>query len=305
MRNLNESVPIMRMLVIGAKGMLGQEFMKQLHDTDVVGWGREDLDITNEHEVMEKIVALKPSVIFNCTAYNNVDRAEDEPEVAMKINGEAVGYLARAAAQLGATFVHFSTDYVFSGKRNNGYYEEDIPDSIAVYGQSKALGEQKALEIFRGPASVAQRRPDLPIFNWYIIRTSRLFGPPGTGATSKKSFPEMMLGFARQKGRIEAIDAEIGSPTYVKDLVETTLRMVKDHALSGIYHVTNSGACTWYKYAKAAVECAGVQAEVVPVGPDRFPRKAKRPTDSTLLNTKLPPLRSWQEAFEEFLKSTN
>lgn len=265
--------------------MLGQEFMQQLRGQEVVGWARADLDITNEQEVLDKIYALRPGVIFNCAAYNNVDKAEDEPEVASAINGEAVGYLANAAAKCGAVFVHFSTDYVFSGARTNGYGEDDIPDPISVYGQSKVLGEQRVSEIS----------------NWYIIRTSKLFGPPGTGATSKKSFPEMMLGFARAKGRIEAIDAEVGSPTYVKDLVEAVLKMITDGAPSDIYHITNFGSCTWYEYAKAAIEFGGVPAEVIHVGPEKFPRKAKRPANSTLLNTKLPSLRSWQEALKEFL----
>lgn len=271
--------------------MLGAEFIKQLHGQEVTGWGREDLDITNEAEVMEKIDALKPSVIFNCAAYNNVDKAEDEPEVALAINGEAVGYLTKAAAACGATLVHFSTDYVFGGDKQDGYTEEDLPDPISVYGQSKALGEQRLLAISQ----------TLNFTNWYLIRTSKLFGPPGTGATSKKSFPEMMLGFARAKGRIEAIDAEIGSPTYVKDLAGRTLQLLEQKTSPGIYHITNSGACGWYEYAKIAVESAGVEAEVVPVSPDRFPRKAKRPAYSILLNTKLLALRSWQDALKEFL----
>lgn len=281
------------MLVIGAKGMLGAEFVRQLRGREgqeVIGWGRQDLDITNEAEVMQKINALKPSVIFNCAAYNNVDKAEDEPEVANMINGEAVGYLAKAATSIGATLVHFSTDYVFGGDKQEGYTEEDPPNPVSVYGQSKALGEQRLL-------AVGAVQP----FNNYLIRTSKLFGPSGTGATAKKSFPEMMIGFARAKGRIEAIDAEVGSPTYVKDLAQAVLKMLEDHTPSGIYHITNSGMCTWYEYAKAAVEFADVQAEVIPVGPRKFPRKAKRPANSTLLNTKLPPLRSWQEALRKFL----
>lgn len=296
----------MKVLIIGSHGMLGQEFMRQLgvasessrslsaatpNGNEVVGWGREDLDITNETEVMEKIGALKPSVIFNCAAYNNVDKAEDEPEIAFAINGEAVGYLAKAAAASGATLVHFSTDYVFDGEQKEGYTEEDLPNPISVYGQSKTLGEQRlfAISQFRNFA------------NWYLIRTSKLFGPPGTGATSKKSFPEMMLGFARAKGRIEAIDAEIGSPTYVKDLAERCLQLIEQKMTPGIYHIVNDGACGWYEYAKIAVESAGVTAEVVPVGPEKFPRKAKRPAYSILLNTKLLALRPWQEALKEFL----
>ena len=350
----------MRILITGSKGMLGQEFMRQLHmgtwehgnmgTIEVMGWSRDDLDITSENEVMEKISAFKPGVVLNCAAYNNVDKAEDEPEVANAINGEAVGYLARAAAACDAAFVHFSTDYVFSGNlpttksdaaaRNSvtGYTEEDMPDPVSAYGQSKAMGEQRMLSVFRhseprrvgrGEESLSHANQGVEISRalhslemtrrgqWYIVRTSKLFGPPGLGATSKKSFPEMMIGFARAKGSVEAIDGEVGSPTYVKDLAEATMQLVglglvpsrggaqgpalQEPMLSGIYHIINSGSCTWYEYAKAAVESAGVVAEVIPVGPERFPRKAKRPENATLLNTKLPPLRSWQEALKEYL----
>ncbi|KKU12122.1 MAG: dTDP-4-dehydrorhamnose reductase [Parcubacteria group bacterium GW2011_GWC2_45_7] len=298
----------MHILVIGAKGMLGQEFVRQLRDKDVVGWGREDIDITNAAEVMQKIGDIKPGLIINCAAYNNVDKAENEPQVAMAINGEAIGYLAAAALKCGAAFVHFSSDYVFSGELSAtqldaaacnfvtiGYMEEDLPNPVSVYGQSKALGENKIVSIPRGRAEWTQ---------WYIVRTSRLFGLSGIGVTSKKSFPEMMLKFAREKGRIEAIDAEVSSPTYVKDLAEATLKMVEGDAPSGIYHISNSGSCTWYEYAKVTIECVGLQnVEVVPVGQEHFPRKAKRPAFSVLLNNKLPLLRPWQEALREYLIS--
>ncbi len=277
--------------------MLGGEFVRQLQGgtDEVVAWSRADVDITNEQAVMRKVAALKPQVILNCAAYNNVDKAEDEPEVANAINGEAAGYLAKAAVASGATFTHFSTDYVFGGNREDGYNEEDVPDPISKYGESKALGEQKLLT----------HLPTYSLTSWYIIRTSKLFGLPGTGATSKKSFPEMMLRFAKEKGRIEAIDAERGSPTYVKDFAQAVLGIIDNKVSSGIYHITNSGSCTWYEYAKAAVEFAGVHAEVVPVGPEKFPRKAKRPANSILVNTKLPPLRPWQDALQEYLTTAS
>lgn len=291
----------MKILITGSQGMLGQEFLRQLnmitweHDNmgtvEVIGWDRPQLDITDQQAVLEKINQLKPTIIINCAAYNAVDKIEADPAPANLINGAAVGYLAQAAAGCGATFVHFSSDYVFDGEKGSGYVESDIPNPVSQYGQSKLLGEQKLINLSA-----------YKLTNWYLVRTSKLFGPPGISAGSKKSFPEMMLGFARDKGKIEAIDAEVASPTYVKDLAQTVINMLQNKQPSGIYHITNSGSCTWYEYAKTAIECAGVQAEVVPVGPNRFPRPAKRPLNSTLLNTKLPPLRSWQEALKEFLQ---
>lgn len=304
----------MKVLIVGSKGMLGQEFIRQLNmitlehgniiTIEAVGWGREELDITKEAEVARKIGQLKPDVIINCAAYNNVDKAEGEPEKANLINGEAVGYLAAAAADCGAVFVHFSSDYVFDGLKGE-YAEDDEPNPISKYGESKLLGEKQLYD------------------NYYLVRTSKLFGPPGSGETSKKSFPEMMLGIARKNGKIEVIDSEVGSPTYVKDLAEATLVLIgfpplkvrggvggvmNDDKLrqsypSGIYHITNSGSCAWYEYAKAALEYTGVNAEVIPVGSDYFPRKARRPSRVILLNTKLPSLRPWQEALKEFLQN--
>lgn len=284
----------MKVLITGAQGMLGQEFMREMRRRDhdpVTGWGRDDLDITNEQEITDKIGELRPNIILNCAAYNAVDKAEDEEKVANSINGEAVGYLAKVAAHVGATFVHFSSDYVFAGDSEEGYVENDLPNPISAYGRSKALGEQRLLD----------HAQSYKLSNWYLVRTSKLFGSPGTGKTSKKSFPEMMLGFAKEKGRIEAIDAERGSPTYVKDLTIAVMNMIEAGVSSGIYHIVNSGSCSWYEYAKATVDFAGVKAEVVPVPPERFPRKAKRPFNSTLLNTKLQPMRPWQEALMEFL----
>ena len=192
----------MQILITGSQGMLGAEFVRQLniktqeHESmkaiEVIGWSRTNLDITNGAQVQEKIGQLKPDVVINCAAYNNVDKAEDEPELANIINGEAVGYLARAATECGAAFVHFSTDYVFDGENRAGYAEDDEPRPISKYGESKALGEKRIFEI-------SQTRK---LVNWYIIRTSKLFGPSGTGATSKKSFPEMMIRIAREKGRV-------------------------------------------------------------------------------------------------------
>lgn len=270
--------------------MLGQAFVRVLKKKGwpYACWDREELDITNAREVGERILAWKPELLINTAAYNAVDTAEDEPAIAMLLNGTAVLHLRDAAEKCGALFVHYSTDYVFDGARTEGYTEDNEPHPVSVYGQSKKTGED-AVRASRG--------------RWYLIRTSRLFGSPGISAGSKKSFPDLMIQIAREKGKVSAIDAEVSSPTFVDDLATATLEIIKAGLPSGIYHRTNSGSCTWYEYAKVALAAARVEARVEAVMPDSFPRKAPRPTYSILLTTKLPPLRPWHEALDEFLRS--
>lgn len=136
----------MKVLITGSRGMLGQVLTNEFSQADyeVVAWDRAEIDITDQKQVFEKISALRPEIIINAAAYNNVDKAENEDrELAMKVNGEAVGYLAKAAADCGALFVHYSTDYVFKGDRPEGYQEDDAPDPQSWYAKSKYEGEQK------------------------------------------------------------------------------------------------------------------------------------------------------------------
>lgn len=289
----------MKLLILGSKGMLGQALYRGIYaelggtNAEVVGWDRSAIDITDKNQVTDKISALAPNVIINTAAYNNVDKAEGEDrELAMKINGEAVGYLVEAVANLGAILVHYSTDYVFKGDNPNGYREDDIPEPQSVYGQSKFLGEQKLINLLT-----------YKLLNFYLIRTSRLFGPAGVGEGAKKSFVETMLKLGKEKGELDVIDEETSSPTFVKDLARATIELIKSKAPYGIYHRTNSGACTWYGWAKKIFELAGLNIKLNPVPASRFPRSAVRPKYSMLLTTKLPPLRRWEEALEEYLES--
>jgi len=269
--------------------MLGQAFVRLLEKKEwpYACWDREELDITNAGQVTERILAWKPELVINTAAYNAVDKAEDESDIAMILNGTAVGYLRDATAQCGAIFVHYSTDYVFDGENKNGYREDAIPTPVSVYGKSKRAGEIATTQSSG---------------RWYLIRTSRLFGAPGVSEGSKKSFPALMIAIAREKGKIAAIDAEVSSPTFVDDLARATLEIVEARLPSGMYHRTNSGSCTWYEYAQAALLAAHVEVPAQAVGPDAFPRKAERPAHSVLVSTKLPAMRPWQEALDEFLK---
>lgn len=273
--------------------MLGQQLVRAFSDDDVFAWGRAACDVTDAVAVREMICAAAPAIVINATAYNAVDRAEEEPESANAVNGYAVGFLAEAAAACGASFVHYSSDYVFGGGAAAlGAYPEDAePCPISAYGRSKLLGEQ---ELRR----VATAHPRL---RWYCIRLSRLFGTAARSAGAKRSFVELILERAATTDRLEVVDGECASPTYAPDLAVATRALISGTYANGIYHRTNDGACTWYAFAEAILARIGWQGELVAVPPSRFPRPAARPASSVLVTTKLPPLQRWEDALALFL----
>ncbi|HBV57972.1 MAG TPA: dTDP-4-dehydrorhamnose reductase [Candidatus Magasanikbacteria bacterium] len=275
----------MSVLILGVRGMLGQALAQEFSGAgyEMTSCDRAELDITDRVLVLEKIGALKPQIVINAAAYNSIDKAETEDrDLAFKINGEAVGYLVEAAARVGAFFVHYSTDYVFRGDRKDGYTEDDAPDPQSVYAKSKFEGEKK-------------------VIGQYLIRTSRLFGPAGIGDSVKKSFVDVMLKLGGEKKELDLVDEEVSSPTYVVDLARATRELIESSAPAGIYHCTNFGACTWYEWAKKIFELTKLNVKLNPVPANKFPRPAKRPKFSKLLNTKSPPLRKWEDALAEYL----
>lgn len=277
-------------VIIGADGMLGQDLALAFSDVDPVCWDKTDIDITNEQQVQERLRALTPAVVINAAAYNAVDHAEtdDGAAIAEAVNAHGPEILAATCATIGARFVHYSTDYVFDGTKKEGYTESDEPHPRSRYAESKYHGEQAVMRVGA---------------DWYIIRTCKLFGTPGASAVSKKSFVDTMLDLAATRTRIEVIDAELASPTYTADLAQQTRTLLEGAYPSGMYHVTNAGSCTWYSFAQEIFRQTHTVIEVVPVAPEAFPRPAARPAFSILLNTKLPPMRSWQNALAEYLRT--
>lgn len=305
-----------KVLIIGSKGMLGQELIRVFSDEgyDVVGWDRESIDIVNEEESRKKITELKPDLILNAAAYNAVDNCEEdekELEKAKEINGFAPGYLAEISKEIGVTFVHYSTDYVFGemmpeipepeGCNHScancslhegfepeiGFREDDETAPVNKYGETKLLGEKQVQE--KGE-------------KFYIIRLSKLFGKPAESEGAKKSFFDVMLEVAKNNKEIKAVDEETSCFTYAPDLAKKSKEIVEAKKDFGIYHVINSGPCTWYEAVVELYKQAGLDKEVIPVGGDEFSRPAKRPYFSVLLNTKLNPLRSYKEALKEYLE---
>jgi dTDP-4-dehydrorhamnose reductase len=274
----------MKILILGAKGSLGQTFVELYKDVEVIAWDREDLDITIEQDVAEKIKELKPELIINCAAYNAVDKAEEDRGVADSINGYAVGFIAKAASSFGATLVHFSSAYVFDGKNPEGYNEDDRPNPQSAYAKSKLLGEMELTENAE---------------KFYIIRTTWLYGKKSI--TGKESFVDLMLRLHGAGKTISGIDDEFGQPTYVKDLAAATRALIEEKKPFGVYHLTNGGMASWYDWAKEIFKIKNVEAKLEPAKKEDFQRLAARPQYGVLNNTKFIQLRPWSEALKEYL----
>jgi dTDP-4-dehydrorhamnose reductase len=279
----------MKILIIGANGMLGQELGMVFKDLETVLWDKENLDITNEQDVMSKLASEHPEVVINAAAYNDVDGAENNEPLATAVNALAVRYLAKAVRAYNGILVHYSTDYVFKGDNKQGYVETDQPDPQSAYAQSKYQGEKNLI------TSGVQ---------YYLIRLSRLFGRPAQGQNAKKSFVDTMIKLSETRSNLDVVDEEVSCPTYAPDLAGQTRYIIDQKLPFGIYHAANAGACTWYEFAKEIFAIKKIGVTLTPVPGSTFKRAAIRPLYSILRNTKLPALRSWQDALQEYLNES-
>ena len=291
-----------KILILGAKGNLGQQLVKvfsgqentsaTLGAGEVIAWDREEIDITDRELIIKKIDDIKPEVIINAAAYNNVDKCEDsdeEYELAKKVNIDGPKFLAEAGLKVGAILVHYSTNYVFDGEKKEGYIENDEAKPINRYGKTKFHGEKRILE---------QSGSGL---KWYLIRTSKLFGPEGQSKFTKPTFFDTMLESSKTKKVIEVVNEEVSCYTYTPDLAQATKELILSGKGNGIYHLINQGAGSWYQAAVELFNLAGIDIKVVPISSDELKRPAKRPKYSILINTKLPLLRDYREALKEYL----
>jgi dTDP-4-dehydrorhamnose reductase len=279
----------MKVLLIGARGQLGTDVRATWPADDLVPLTSDDLDVTDRDAVFAEIAGHRPDLVLNTSAFHNVDVCEDEPARAFEVNAIAPKHLADACAEHGAALMHLSTDYVFSGRAGRPYSETDAPDPINVYGASKAAGEQ-----------MIRQRLD----QHYIVRGSGLFGVAGA-AGKGGNFVETMLRLAREGKPIKVVDDQTLSPTYTRDLAEKLLEIACTGRY-GTYHVTGSGECSWYNFALAIFEEAGLQPDVSPTTSATFAAKANRPAYSVLANDALAaaginPMRHWREALQDYL----
>lgn len=282
-----------RYLILGKNGMLGMDLQAAFHDRDFVALGHADLDITDEEAVKTKIMNVQPDVVINATGYKDVNKAESEEEIANQINGYAVGKLAKICRDFGITLVHFTSDYVFDGKRRDGYNEEDATCPINAYGRSKALGEQLLMDEMDNEIEGLDQEEG----KYYIIRTSYLFGKHGVNLLSK------LLDNAKKGEKFKVINDQYSRPTYTLDLAKQVKWLVESNEYEpGIYHICNGGVTNWYELAKSLLADAGFDPELVyACSMNDWEAPAARPQFSVLLNTKLPELRSWKEALKDYL----
>ena len=256
-------------LVTGSKGQLGLEILKLENDFSQFKFyftDRTNLDIANAKAIENYVVKNKIDVIINCAAYTNVDKAEDELELADEINYLAIKKIAEIAKKYNLKLLHISTDYVFEGVSENPYLETDVTNPQNVYGDSKLKGEKAIQEI--NPS------------NSIIIRTSWLYSKFGN------NFVKTMLKLSKEKNQISVVSDQIGSPTNACDLAKTMLQLIpkiKSNEVE-LFHYTNKGKCSWFQFAEEIIKLSNNECKVVSVSSAEFKSKASRPNFS-LLNT--------------------
>jgi dTDP-4-dehydrorhamnose reductase len=286
----------LKILLTGKNGQVGFELLNSLQGLgELVAPDRSQLDLSDLDQLRSTIRSVKPDLIVNPAAYTAVDKAENEAELAMRINGEAPGVMAQEAARLGAAMIHYSTDYVFDGRKQTAYGEDDAPAPMSVYGRSKLAGEQ---------AVAAAGIPHL------ILRTSWVYGVRGN------NFMLTMLRLARERDQLRVVDDQHGAPTWSRTIAGKTghiLRQLSAEAglaksmapHSGIYHLTAQGSTSWHGFAETIVAQAKLdkKPQVLPISTKDYPTLAARPANSRMDCSKLTavfgPLPQWREALVE------
>jgi dTDP-4-dehydrorhamnose reductase len=279
-----------RTLVIGSSGQLGQDLMQVLGE-DAIGLTHGDIDVTDGVGVSRTVREHQPDWVINTAAFHRVDDCELNPTFAFAVNATGAANVARAAAEAGAGVVFYSTDYVFGGEgrpRHEPHTESSLPDPYNVYGVSKLAGERMVMNA--NPRHL-------------VIRSAGLYGT----ATSRKgwTFPELMVSKGRNDGWVKVVTDQALSPTYTHDLAETT-KALMDVEARGLFHLTNGGECSWFEFAQATFDIAGVAVNMEPTTTVTGERRARRPPYSALASERLAAtgvaaMRPWREALEHYL----
>ena len=279
----------MRIAVLGSQGQLGRDLIPRLPG-EVLPLTRADIDLSQPQSIAEKLTGLKPDIVINCAAYNLVDKAESEPELAWRVNAIGVLDLARAASAVGARFVHFSTDYVFGLDAMNStpLTESDAPGPVSVYGATKLAGEYLALAA--NPKTL-------------VIRTCGLYGVHGTGGKGG-NFVETMLRLAGGGKPLKVVNDQHCTPTATADLADATVKLLTTGA-TGLFHITNAGATTWFQLASEVFRQSQLSVDLMPITSAEFNAPARRPSYSVLNCEKVATagirIREWPEAIGLYL----
>jgi dTDP-4-dehydrorhamnose reductase len=250
----------MKVLILGATGLLGKALVREWRDDEVIAMGSRDVDIRDAGKVQKIVGATRPDWVVLAAAYTDVDGCESNRDLAFSVNRDGANYVAQVCASLGVKLLFLSSDYVFDGKKNSPYEVDDQRNPQNVYGRSKAEAEVLVEQILPGCC---------------IARASWVFGVGG------KCFPATILQLAETRAGLDVVNDQRGCPTYTVDLSRAIMQLCRRNA-SGIVHVTNSGECSWFEFAEEILRSAGLATQVRPVSTQQMPRPAKRPAYSVL-----------------------
>lgn len=274
----------MRVMILGASGLLGQALMREWTGDEVIGLSSREVDIRDEGKVREMVETIRPDWIVLAAAYTNVDGCETNQELAFAVNRDGAEHVAKSAGEFGAKLLFVSSDYVFDGTKPSAYEADDKRNPLSVYGRSKAEAEVRLQELM----------PECS-----IARTSWLFGAGG------KCFPDTILKLSETRPALDVVNDQRGCPTYSVDLARAVIQLCRKNA-KGIVHVTNAGSCTWFEFARGIVEQSGLATEVRPITTDQMPRPAQRPANSVLSSASLARfgivMPTWQDAVTRYLQ---
>ena len=274
-------------LITGAKGQLGYDFQRLFDEIDekYIATDRDDLDITDIEKVRQFVKDKNITLIINCAAYNNVDKAEDEPELCKKLNTYAPRDLAIVAKEIGADYITYSTDFVFDGEKKVPYTEEDIPNPLSIYGRSKYDGEKEVFKVK---------------LDSFVVRTSWLFG------IANNNFNKQVINWSKSKDELSIVDDQISSPTYSKDLAYYSWELIKTKKY-GLYHLSNGGEASKYNQGKYVLAKIDWQGKLNRAKTKDFNLKAKRAEYTKLDSSKLEKvidkkIPSWENGIDRFLE---
>lgn len=280
-------------LIIGSNGQLGTDLTKEFENKlglEVLTLNHSQIELKHKDSVLASITRLNPDIVINCGAYVKVDECEDNAAHAIEVNALGAGYVANATEKLGAVCVYISTDYVFDGNKHTPYLENDAAYPINIYGVSKLSGEY----MVRSYSS-----------KHYIVRSCGLYGLAGSNNSQGGNFVEKIIALADQGKALKVVQDQILTPTFTKDLSAAISELI-ENADYGTYHITNSGECSWFSFAKAILNIAGLKNELTPTTTLEYGAKAKRPPYSVLSNEKMKKtgitaLRKWEQALENYI----
>ena len=276
----------MKVVVTGAAGYMGKHVVKELlkRGYSTLSPNRSEFNLCSEDSIRNYILNSNCEAIVHCAAYTQVDKAEDEKDLCIKINATATKHIVKCAKILDIPMIYISTDYVFDGTKDGKYTENDETNPINIYGESKLAGEKYVQEI---------------LDKYYIVRTSWVFNING------KNFIETMLRLSKANNQLSIVNDQIGSPTYTRDLSRLLVDMLETSKY-GLYHATNEGYCSWYEFANTIFKLANINIDIKAINSNEYASRAKRPLNSKLSKDKLieygfKPLPHWEDALKDYL----